>query len=373
MKLILAVNNIQLNEGKRSKVEILRAGVVFDRNLKITASMLEEMVKHFQSDTYGQGDNIPVNLSHDRDGAAAGWIKRVWVEGVSLMAEIEWTSLGEEMLKDGLYKFISIEFAPSMKSPKDGKPVTNVLVGAGLTNIPAMKSQVPIALSENISKLLSETSMFKTILQSLKARAFATAEDKKLMNEAFASLSDAEKAEFKADVEAITAMAEKPKEEPKKPEAKKDGEEGKEKKQVTMTEEETAQKLSEMQTKIDAQNAETLTLKEKLAAKEMSETFDQELALSEKRKIGYTPAAKAKVVAFMTGLSESQRNEFKALLAEVKQVDLSTKGGAAAEAAQSDEAKFKEADVKAREMSEKTKKPLHECLSEVYVAMGLVK
>lgn len=115
-----------LNESGESIIEVLRTGKIQDRGLQITKGMLEDFIKHFREDVYGQGRDIPVNLSHNREGEAAGWVRELFLDGESLMARIEWTELGRDKLSKKLFKFISAELAGIMPNHKTGEKIKNV-------------------------------------------------------------------------------------------------------------------------------------------------------------------------------------------------------------------------------------------------------
>jgi len=73
---------------------------------------------------------------------------------------------------------------------------------------------------------------------------------------------------------------------------------------------------------------ENRMLKEKLAVVELSEKVENEFCLSEDKKIGFVKSKEivSKVASFMAKLSQSQREEFSAILSEVKTVDLAVRG-----------------------------------------------
>lgn len=137
-------------------------------SLEITISDLEEMAKNFNEGTglpMGGIEGAPIDYSHMDHQKAAGWIKKVYVEGGYLMADVEWTPAGRQAIIDGEFKFISPSFYPACLGqwcdPED--PTTaarNVLLGAGLTNIPFFKGLQSVKASQSDSSGNGPSSIF---------------------------------------------------------------------------------------------------------------------------------------------------------------------------------------------------------------------
>lgn len=331
-----STNIVELAEDNVSEVEVLRAGVIRDRNLVITEKMLTDFVKNHKDGVYGA--QLQVNLGHNREGEAAGWISDLYVKGKQLMAKIEWTKLGAEKLKNKLYKFVSAEFADRIPHHETGKIVDNVFIGLALTNVPAMKGQSPIALSEEVQNYNLNNNMFKTIVTNLSAREYVSSEDKALARELFSQLSEEEQAEAKEEMEAVEAKPEAPAEE--KPEA---AEEAKEEAPVEApaeaaapTTEALSEKLNATETKLSEVEAQNKMLTEKIEKQELSEEFEKEYMLSETREVGLLGEQKEETVSFLMGLSPEQRTQFKGIMSAVKVVDLSTIGSTEALTASGD-------------------------------------
>ena len=135
-------------------VEIMRTGEwkhpVYGE-LKITEKTLENIIYNFNDKV--RGIDIPIDLEHEASqhkGEAAGWIKNLIKKGNKLLAEIEWTKLGQEKIKDKIYKYFSPEFKFNYQDTETGKIYKDVLFGGGLTNKPFIKRMNPVMLSENI-------------------------------------------------------------------------------------------------------------------------------------------------------------------------------------------------------------------------------
>jgi phage I-like protein len=125
-------------------------------SLEITENDLQEYVDNFNTgvglpDSGSEG--APVDYSHDDHQKAGGWIKKVYIQAGVLMAQIEWTPAAIQSIKDGEFKFISPSFYPRClghwcdpENPE--RTAVNVLLGAGLTNIPFFKGMKGIKASQ---------------------------------------------------------------------------------------------------------------------------------------------------------------------------------------------------------------------------------
>ena len=76
----------------------------------------------------------------------------------------------------------------------------------------------------------------------------------------------------------------------------------------------------------------------------------------------------------MASLSQEQVEQFTELLGEIRTVDLSVHGitPKSKQVNLSQEELIEKADAEARELAEKTEKPLHECMAEIYKKHNLV-
>ena len=98
--------------------------------------------------------DIAVDQEHMPEKGAAGWYKalnKVFEDGkCKLKATIEWTKLGTQLIKDGIFKYFSPEFDFQYEDLETHEQFGNVLLGGALTNRPYFKSLAPVALSENM-------------------------------------------------------------------------------------------------------------------------------------------------------------------------------------------------------------------------------
>lgn len=155
MNAILADSSKQLP----SRIQLIKAGRWINSvkgDIDITLADLAEFKTNFDNGVGLPGNGLvglPVDFSHEDWKGAAFWIKAVEVEGDILWAsEIEYTTKGREALESGEYKCISPSFYPACMGTwfdPENPEITarNVIVGAGLTNIPFFKGLTPIMAS----------------------------------------------------------------------------------------------------------------------------------------------------------------------------------------------------------------------------------
>jgi len=114
---------------------------------------LSSIVSHFDQGVRGIG--VAIDLTHDPDRGAAGWIKSLEIDGSSskpgkkaLWAKVDWTEMGKEIIKLQTFKYISAEFGRDIDG--ETKTVTDdVLIAATLTNRPFVKGMLAVELDEN--------------------------------------------------------------------------------------------------------------------------------------------------------------------------------------------------------------------------------
>lgn len=318
-------------DAKTSVIEVLRVGTIQDRGLVITAGMLADYVRNFKDGVYGV--DVQVNLGHDRDGEAAGWIRDLYVEDGKLMAQVEWTELGAEKVGKKLFQYVSSELAPRYPHADTGKEVRNVFIGAALTNVPALKRQQPVTLSEEDLRLFIDRrkadhshAMLTKLIEKMQGRATLSAEDMKLVRELLAEATAEEQATHK---DAVAKLEEKVESEDEKTEEEKAAE-------AAAAKEKADEELNE-KLKNTVPLSEHNALKEKFERKELAETVQGTLLTSKEHPTGFRGEAKDKVVEFMLGLSEAQRTEFTTLMADVVSVDYTVRGSAAAAALTGDD------------------------------------
>lgn len=143
------------NENENNLIEIMRTGNWKHPaygDLEITDNTLQNIIYNFNDNV--RGVDIAIDLEHGESsykGEAAGWIKKLKKQGNRLLAEIDWTKLGKEKIKDKIYQYFSPEFKFVYQDAETGKTYNNVLFGGSLTNRPFIKRMSPVMLSEDIN------------------------------------------------------------------------------------------------------------------------------------------------------------------------------------------------------------------------------
>ena len=321
------LSTVELKDnGSTSDVEVLRTGVLQDRDWKIEMSMLRDYVKNYEDNIYGT--EIQVNKEHRRGSEAMGWVKNLFIKGRKLMATVEWTELGQEAISKKIFKFVSAELAMEYPHHKSGDLFKNVFIGLALTNTPALKAQTPLALSEELNNLFSEHNkekhMFEKYLASLKARAIVSLEDKELLKQMLEELPKDEKTEeVEADVAKVDAKPEEPVVEEKTEEEKAADAKAEEEKAATEKKAGEAETLAEQ---LGKSNEKIASLSEKIERGELGEVVSETMVLSETNLTGVVVEKKESIVNFMLTLSDEQKNNFKEIMSAVKSVDLSEIG-----------------------------------------------
>lgn len=233
---------------KTTEIEVLHEGKWEHPQYGVVQITEEDIDKFVQSfDDNVRKVDLAVDQEHMPDKGAAGWykgLKKVIEDGkTKLMAKVEWTPLGAQLLKDGIFKYFSPEFDFDYEDLETHEHFENVLIGGALTNRPYFKSLAPVALSEDMyagftSKFDKEGGERTVTKEELKAKLAedpkfelpkdASDEDKKIFEEAKAEV--AKEAEDKEEEEKKKAEEEaKAKEEEEKKKAEEEALKGSEK------------------------------------------------------------------------------------------------------------------------------------------------
>ena len=144
------------NDTLLKDMQILKTGRFFDPRYKwfeITEKVLAEMVQNFQVGVRGI---VPaLDYAHESEGAAAGWIKELFLKDSEtvgqkeLWGKVELTPRGQKTLSDKEFGYISADFEDNYQDNETGKKHGAVLLGAALTNRPVIKKMdAVIQLSE---------------------------------------------------------------------------------------------------------------------------------------------------------------------------------------------------------------------------------
>ncbi|MBT9144608.1 MAG: hypothetical protein DDT42_00450 [candidate division WS2 bacterium] len=148
---MIDLESIKLKE-RISEIELLKVGNWTHPEygkLDITLEDLTLFVENFDNDV--RRIELAIDAEHENKKGAAGWIKKLVIEGKEkLKALVEWTSWGEKLISQKIFKYISPEFQFEYTDAEKGKKFKNVLFGGALTNRPFLKGQPAVSLSENM-------------------------------------------------------------------------------------------------------------------------------------------------------------------------------------------------------------------------------
>jgi phage I-like protein len=96
------------------------------------------------------GHKALIDLDHrseraPRNSEAAGWVKGIDIEGEKVMADVEWTPIGESAVGEKRYQFFSPVYGPWRD--EKGNEHSDTLVSVALTNKPALTGLPTISLA----------------------------------------------------------------------------------------------------------------------------------------------------------------------------------------------------------------------------------
>lgn len=139
-------DTISLGEGQSESWETLTRIIKFEDpfygEVNITRDMLESMVKNFDADVYGQ--QLAVDIAHRPSGGAAGFIRKLQIDGSKFRALIEWTPKGVKAVREDGFRYFSAEYHENYRDPETSKKHGATLLGAGLTTRPRVKHLDPV-------------------------------------------------------------------------------------------------------------------------------------------------------------------------------------------------------------------------------------
>jgi len=316
-----------------TKFEILKTGQYYDPRygkFTIDREKLLTLKRNFDSNVLEI--DVAVDANHEPEKGALAWIKELMVEGESLFMTVkDVTSEGKKVLKDKIFKYFSVEFAPFTKVA-DGKKVTvsDVLRGVALTNRPVIKGMAATFYSEDAKSFIhnSNMSVFTKLAETLKGRSKVTSDDLALAKSVFAELSEEEqteaqpamdeveaKAEATAEAEAKTAEEAKATADAEAAKAKADADAEPEAVQAAEA------KAKEAETKLSEANA----LIEKFQSEKKEKTLSEAVSsvmLSEGKAHGFNKTKQEALKAFLSELSEEQVTAFSELMKDYSVVDV---------------------------------------------------
>jgi len=125
----------------------------------LTDKTLDEFVSNFENNR--AGIQPAINYNHQQFDKAAGWptkvVKRISEKALSdgktsktssLDMEVKWTPSAAQAIRDGEYRYFSIEFATDFVNSETQEKVKNVITGGALTNKPFLKKTSVMALED---------------------------------------------------------------------------------------------------------------------------------------------------------------------------------------------------------------------------------
>lgn len=152
--LVDAPDEVVLSDGKAtSRVQIAKTGTFKDPRygtFSITLRDFSKWIANFNTLSKGDGRlGLPVDIDHAPekrgDTEAAGWIIALTIKGSELWATVEWTPLGQELVRDRRYAYLSPSYVADFKD-EHGKSHGTALQGVALTNRPFL-SMATVSLS----------------------------------------------------------------------------------------------------------------------------------------------------------------------------------------------------------------------------------
>jgi len=156
------ISDIELEdkEGKKTSwIEVFRVGKWNHPKYGIiegTTKLFGDFIKNWKDRVLGR--DISLDKTHEPSDGATGWVQELKIKGDRLLALIEWTPWGIELIEQKGFKYFSPEYRDVYVDKESGKEHKNVLFGGALTNRPFLTDLAPIVLSEAL-----ENQCFKTI------------------------------------------------------------------------------------------------------------------------------------------------------------------------------------------------------------------
>lgn len=151
---LVDISDIQLDEkeGKKTSwVEIFREGSWSHPKhgiIKGTKKLFNDFIDNWKNRVLGR--EVAIDRTHEPSEGATGWIQDMKIKGDRLLALIEWTPWGIELIEQKGFKYFSPEYRDSYTDKESGKEYKNVLFGGGITNRPFLTNLAPIVLSEDM-------------------------------------------------------------------------------------------------------------------------------------------------------------------------------------------------------------------------------
>lgn len=210
----LAKEFADIKAGDKTEIQIMRVGR-WDHptygKFAITQQDLQEFKKNF--DENKRRVELAVDINHEQNHEAVGWFKQLSIVGDALMATIEWTSRGAQLVAEKAYRYFSPELTFETTDDETGETIRNLLLGGAITNRPFFKAMQPLSASEESQAAGSQflfitpppMKKFLKLLAELSAKESLSASEIADLSAAFGELPKTSRsAEMKAEVERVT-------------------------------------------------------------------------------------------------------------------------------------------------------------------------
>lgn len=115
-------------------------------DIEITPTNLVRFKDNF--DKKVRGVDLAMDVAHEPDKGSVAWFKELKIDGDKLMAKVDWTDEGAQLVKSGKYRYFSPEFMFSWTDNETGQQYHDVLFGGALTNRPFLKGMEPVEFAE---------------------------------------------------------------------------------------------------------------------------------------------------------------------------------------------------------------------------------
>lgn len=298
----------------------------------ITASDIEEFIVNFNA---GVRKGVFITCGHEgfQELPAAGWVTKVEKRPDGLWGYVDWNEIGKNALKNKEFKFFSPEMCRDYEDPETHQFYRNVLTGGALTKSPYFKELQAIVFSEKTlqTKFNQTQETMKTLQEILAIEDIATLteEERQLVKDSVAELSDDQKAKYASFLEVET---------PAETEEEKTAREAKEKEDADaaalvaetpaeIDPAEDPQKMSDKNAMVTINASELALLRQKAdqGAQAFKELEKAEIAGAVEKMVfsatnqagAFLPKSKTAIETFMGTLNKAQRTAFAAIVKEI--------------------------------------------------------
>lgn len=178
------IKNLSLVDAENTiDVTITRAGTFTDPRygeFTLSVDMFNNMIKNFNENAFGQ--QIALDVAHEPNKGAAGFFKKLFLDGNKLRGKVELTPYGIDAIKNKGHIYLSAEIHPDFQDNETQEKHGAVLLGAGLVVRPCIKRLDPVKLSDDGND--------SRILLSEKLRQRLTTEDKEMWKQLIIALKE---------------------------------------------------------------------------------------------------------------------------------------------------------------------------------------